>query len=115
MGCGLATALARHLGSAHQRTAHSGEINYAFVDPYSFAHAAVGAILGLVGLRLGALLAIAIGWELAEHVLKNLIPAAFPHPTQDTLANSIGDVLSALLGWAIARGASAARPSSREA
>ena len=82
----------------------AGELNYAFVDPYSLAHAAVGALLGLLGLRLGALLAIAIGWELAEHVLKNLVPAAFPHPTQDTLANSTGDVLSALVGWAIARG-----------
>jgi hypothetical protein len=111
MGWSLATALARCLGSAHQRTARPGEINHAFVDPYSLAHAAVGAILGLLGLRLEALLAIAVGWELAEHVLKNMIPAIFPHPTQDTLANSIGDVLSALLGWAIARGASAHRHS----
>ena len=103
MGCGLATALARRLGSAHQRTARPGEINHAFVDPYSLAHAAVGVLLGLLGLRLRAVLAIAIGWELVEHVLKNLIPAVFPHPTQDTLANSVGDILSALVGWAIAR------------
>jgi hypothetical protein len=109
MGCGVAAAIAQRLGSAHQRTARPGEINYAFVDPYSLAHAAVGALLGLVGLRLGAVLTIAIGWELAEHVLKNVVPAAFPHPTQDTLANSMGDILSALLGWAIARGAAAAR------
>jgi hypothetical protein len=109
MGWGLATALAQRLGSVHQRTARSGELNYAFVDPYSLAHALIGALLGLAGLRLGALLAIAIGWELVEHVFKNLVPAAFPHPTQDTLANSAGDVLSALVGWAIARGASAAR------
>lgn len=115
MRWGLATALAQRLGSAHQRTARPGEINYAFVDPYSLAHAAVGALLGLLGLRLGGLLAIAIGWELAEHVLKNLIPAVFPHPTQDTLANSTGDVLSALLGWAISRGITTHRHSSREA
>ncbi len=118
MGCGLATAIAQRLGSAQQRTARPGEINYAFVDPYSLAHAAVGVLLGLLGLRVGALLAIAIGWELAEHILKNLIPAVFPHPTQDTLANSTGDVLSALIGWAIARRATAARGhrhSSREA
>lgn len=74
------------------------------VDPYSLAHAAVGAIFGWLGLRLGWLLAIAVCWEVAEHLLKNLIPAAFPHPTQDTLANSIGDVLCALGGWAISRG-----------
>ena len=115
MGWGLATALARRLGSAQQRTAHPGEINYAFVDPYSLAHAAVGAILGLLGLRLGALLAIADRLGAGGTRPQERDSRGFPHPTQDTLANSIGDVLSALLGWAIARGASAARHSSREA
>ena len=113
---GLASTIAHHLGSAHQRTARPGEINYPFVDPYSLVHAAVGAIFGLLGLRLAWVLAIAIGWELAEHVLKNLVPAVFPHPTQDTLANSIGDVLCALLGWAISRAATHGhRHTSREA
>jgi hypothetical protein len=118
MRCGLATAIAQYLGSARQRTAGPGEINYAFVDPYSLAHAAVGVMLGLLGVRLGPLLAIAVGWEVAEHVFKDLIPAVFPHPTQDTLANSTGDVLSALIGWGIAHrpaGSRAHRHSSREA
>ncbi len=117
MRCDLAAAIAHHLRSAHQRTARAGEINHAFVDPYSLVHAAVGAAFGLLGLSLGWVLAIAIGWELAEHVLKNLIPTVFPHPTQDTLANSAGDVLCALVGWAIARAAShhGHRHSSREA
>jgi hypothetical protein len=109
MGWGLATSIAHRLGSAQQRTAGPGEINHAFVDPYSVAHAAVGLLLGLLGVGLGPLLAIAVGWEVAEHVLKDLIPAIFPHPTQDTLANSTGDVLSALLGWAIAHRAARSR------
>ena len=64
MRCGLAAAIADHLGSAHQRTARPGEINYAFVDPYSLLHAAVGAIFALLGLRLGWVLAIAVGFSL---------------------------------------------------
>ncbi len=108
-GHGLWSAIAQRLGSVHQRTAHAGEINFAFVDPYSLLHAAVGMILGLVGMRLSWLLAVAVGWELGEHIFKNLIPSMFPHPTQDTLANSIGDLLSALVGWAVGRRVAAAR------
>ena len=89
------------LAAVHQRTAHAGEINYAFVDPYSLVHAAVGVIMALLGFGLGPTLALAVGWEFAEHALKNLIPAVFPHPTQDTLANSIGDVLSTAIGWLV--------------
>ena len=109
-GHGLWSAIAQRLGSAHQRTAHVGEINFAFVDPYSLLHAGVAMVLGLLGVRrIAWMLAIALGWELGEHIFKNLIPSVFPHPTQDTLANSIGDVLSALAGWAMARRLVAAR------
>ena len=80
MGWSLATALAQRLGSAHQRTAHTGELNYAFVDPYSLAHAAVGAIFALLGLRLGALLAIAIGWELVGARGEESGPGGIPPP-----------------------------------
>ena len=41
-------------------------------------------------------------WEIVEHVLKNLVPSLFAYPSQDTLVNSIGDVVSTLLGWAVA-------------
>lgn len=109
MGSSLAGAVAHRLGSARQRTAHAGEINFAFLDPYSLLHAAVGMLLGLLGVRLVWIVAIALGWELGEHLFKDLIPGAFPHPTQDTLANSLGDVLCALGGWAIARRLAAAR------
>jgi hypothetical protein len=87
-----------------QRTAGPGEINHAFVDPYSLVHGLVGVVAVLLfGLGFWATLAVAVSWEVAEHVLKNLVPLAFPHPTQDTLANSLGDVVSTMIGWAVAR------------
>jgi hypothetical protein len=89
------------LAAFHQRTAHAGEINYAFVDPYSLVHALIGVIMAVLGFGLAPTLALAVGWEFAEHALKNLIPSVFPHPTQDTLANSIGDVLSTAIGWLV--------------
>ena len=94
-----------------QRTAGPGEINHAFLDPYSLVHGVVGVVAVLVlGLGFWATLGIAVSWELVEHVLKNLIPAVFPHPTQDTIANSAGDVLSTMVGWSLAR--ALARPPS---
>lgn len=87
---------------AAQRLAPPGELNHGFLDPYSLVHGLVGVVAALFGLRLGGTMAIAIGWEVTEHLLKNLAPTAFPHPTQDTLANSAGDVLSTALGWAVA-------------
>jgi hypothetical protein len=84
-----------------QRIAGPGEINHAFLDAYSLVHALVGVVTATLGLSLAPTLLIAVGWEFAEHLLKNLIPAVFPHPTQDTLANSVGDVLSTALGWTL--------------
>src|SRR4051812_2445637 len=83
------------------RVAGPGEINHAFLDPYSLVHGLVGVAAAWLGLGLSPTMAIAVCWEVVEHVLKNLIPAAFPHPTQDTLANSLGDVLSTALGWGL--------------
>jgi hypothetical protein len=103
MGAGLVSALLHALGSARQRVALPGEINHPFLDPYSLAHAGVAALLALFGFSLGSLLLIAVGWEVGEHIFKDLMPWAFPHPTQDTLANSIGDICSALAGWYLCR------------
>jgi hypothetical protein len=87
-----------------QRIAGRGEVNYALFDVYSLAHGSIGVIAALVvGLGFWSTLALAVGWELAEHLGKNLVPRLFPFPTQDTLANSVGDVLSTLAGWALAR------------
>jgi len=85
-----------------QRVAGRGEINHGFLDPYSLVHVLVGVVTAIYGLGLGVATAIAVGWEVIEHLAKNLAPTAFPHPTQDTLANSVGDVLSTACGWAIA-------------
>jgi hypothetical protein len=85
-----------------QRVANPGELNHGFLDPYSLVHGLVGAVLAVFGLGLAGAIAVAVGWEVVEHVLKNVAPSAFPHPTQDTLANSAGDVLSTAIGWVIA-------------
>jgi hypothetical protein len=79
-----------------------GAINRALFDPYSLVHGLVGVVLAALGFRLIPMLLVAVGWEVVEHVLKNVIPSAFPHPSQDTLANSAGDVLSTVIGWAAA-------------
>lgn len=85
-----------------ERTAAPGEINYAPLDRYSLFHGLVGVAAGLIGLGFWPTLGIAVGWEIVEHILKNLVPAVFAYPTQDTLVNSIGDVLSAMVGWSLA-------------
>jgi hypothetical protein len=111
MDAGTGPSLLVGLGWVTQRVAAPGEINHAFLDPYSLLHFAVGAILapflasflGSWRFGLAALLIIAVGWELGERIFKDLTPAIFPHPTQDTLANSVGDVLSALAGWLVGR------------
>jgi hypothetical protein len=82
-----------------QRTAAPGQINHAFVDPWSLVHGLVGVMMAALGFGLAPTLVLALSWEFIEHALKNIVPAVFPHPTQDTLANSVGDVLSSVLGW----------------
>jgi len=86
-----------------QPVAEPGQINHALFDTYSLAHAAVGLILSVLGASFGTMLFITVGWELAERLLKDLVPFMFPHPTQDTLANSVGDVASALAAWYLYR------------
>lgn len=85
-----------------ERTARPGEINYAPLDRYSLFHGLVGVAAGLIGLGFWQTFAVAVGWEIVEHVLKNLVPSLFAYPTQDTLVNSIGDVLSTMVGWSLA-------------
>ncbi|HEY4394058.1 MAG TPA: hypothetical protein VGP64_08350 [Polyangia bacterium] len=85
-----------------QRMARPGEINYAPVDRYSLAHGLIGVAAGLAGFGFWQTVGIAVGWEILEHVLKNLVPALFAYPSQDTLVNSFGDVISTMLGWAVA-------------
>ena len=68
----------------------------------SLVHLGVGIAFGLFRIGLGPTLAVAVGWEVLEHVLKDHAPQMFVFPSQDSLANSIGDVLSAVVGWYLA-------------
>lgn len=85
------------------RQARPGEANHAFADRFTLAHAAIGAVYGLLALPLLAALGLALAWELVENPLKRVLPRVFPHPTKDTLLNALGDVLAVLSGWAAAR------------
>jgi hypothetical protein len=85
-----------------ERTAGPGEINYAPLDRYSLFHGLVGVAAGLIGLGFWQTFAIAVAWEVVEHILKNIVPSLFAYPSQDTLVNSIGDVLSCMVGWSLA-------------
>lgn len=82
-------------------TARPGEINYPPIDRYSLLHGLVGVAAAVMGLSFWSTLGIAVAWEVVEHVLKNIVPALFRYPSQDTLINSMGDVLSTLVGWAL--------------
>jgi hypothetical protein len=86
-----------------QRLARPGEINFPLVDAFSLAHLAVGLGMGALGLGLWPTLAVAVAWEVAEHLLKDCAPAFFVYPTQDTLTNAAGDVVVTLLGWLLTR------------
>jgi hypothetical protein len=94
---------------AAQPLAGPGEINHGFVDPWTLVHGLVGVVAAALGFGLWSTLALAISWEVAEHLLKNLIPTMFPHPTQDSLANSAGDILATMLGWVMTRAVRNAR------
>jgi hypothetical protein len=98
-----------------QATAAPGTVNSGLVDWFSLVHAGVGLLFGVVGLRLGPMLLMAVGWEVFEHLLKDCAPFAFVHPSQDTLRNATSDVVVTLAAWLLARrvrAASARRRSS---
>ncbi len=79
----------------------TGRINRAFFDAFSLVHLGLGIGLALFGLGLGPTLAVAAGWEVAERALKAWVPGAFLYPSQDTWANSAGDLAAAALGWLV--------------
>jgi hypothetical protein len=83
-----------------QVTAAPGTVNYAPLDTFTLVHASFGLVLGALGLRFFPVLLLAVGWEIAEHLLKDCVPAAFVHPTQDTIGNAAADVVATVLAWA---------------
>jgi hypothetical protein len=76
-----------------------GEVNYDFVDRFTFVHASIGVVYGLLGLNFVWTFALAVGWELVENPMKAYLPMIFPHASSDTLRNSVGDTLAVLAGW----------------
>ena len=80
-------------------TARPGEVNYPIVDRFTLVHAGFGALLSIMGASRNQALAVAIGWELLERPLKRSMPQIFPHSTQDTILNMIGDAVANYLGY----------------
>lgn len=85
------------------RVARPGEPNGDFVDRFTFVHAGYGWAMHGIGVPLGATLVGAVLFEIAEREMKRRSPESFPHPTQDTIQNQVGDVLAAAVGWYVSR------------
>jgi hypothetical protein len=93
-------------------------MNQGFLDAMSLVHVGVGMGFRLFRVRWWLTLLVAVAWEFAEHALKARHPKMFVYPSQDTLINSIGDVLCAMAGWLVAgriSRASGPRPGPRTA
>jgi hypothetical protein len=95
--------VARICHTVTQPTAGPGDVNHAFFDLFSLVHMSAGAAFGALGLGFFPMLVLAMGWEIAEHVMKDCIPHVFVHPSQDTLLNACGDVLVTMVGWTLGR------------
>jgi hypothetical protein len=85
------------------RQALPGEINHDFFDRWTLVHLGAGWGFGLVRMPWWAALGAAIGWELVENPLKRHVFRFMVGSTQDTLANSIMDVVVLMAGWGAAR------------
>ena len=81
--------------------AKKGEINYAFIDRFTFVHFIIGLGYGWLGFSFWLVVLLAVAWELIENPLKAYLPFIFPHATADTFKNSAGDTLAVLFGWGV--------------
>lgn len=79
--------------------ASPGQINYPPFDQFTAAHFVVGMALNALGLSRTQAAVVSVGWELVERPLKRELPSIFPHSTQDTLPNMIGDAIAMYLGY----------------
>lgn len=79
------------------------EINRAIVDRYTIGHFSLGVLYGTLKMPWWLALIFTVGFEIVERPLKRHSPMFFPAPSQDSLANSIGDSTAVMLGWAVGR------------
>lgn len=78
-------------------------INQAAFDRYSSAHAGFGVLFAAHDVSFWGALAISVAFELVENELKEAYGEVFPHSSRDSLENSIGDTLSLLAGYVVAK------------
>lgn len=84
-----------------RRTAFPGEINYHLFDRWTIGHIGVGTWFGLLRAPWWLALGSAVAWEVVERPLKTHVFHAMTGSTQDTLVNSIFDILAWMLGYGI--------------
>lgn len=90
-----------HSPTTGLRKARPHEINGGPFDRFTLGHAAFGTILGLGRANFTTALALGVGVELLEVVLKDRFPDAFPSASQDTPINQIVDVAAVIAGWGL--------------
>tara|TARA_B100001250_G_scaffold384421_1_gene379236 strand:+ start:284 stop:556 length:273 start_codon:yes stop_codon:yes gene_type:complete len=76
--------------------------NQTIFDPYSICHAGGGVVARSIKLSLFQTLVLHTIFEIVENKYLKFHPKVkeiFPDPSPDTLLNSIGDTISAALGW----------------
>lgn len=71
------------------------------LDRYTFAHAGVGYLVGLLGIGWQQAVAGAVLFETVEDALKNRFPTVFPEAAPDSKFNALADVLAFLAGYAV--------------
>jgi hypothetical protein len=80
---------------------NEADINVKMFDRFSLVHLGVGVWVGSRGFGLiPALLAHTI-FEIAENTIKRAHPDPFPWPSPDSPANSVGDTIAFMSGWAL--------------
>ena len=80
-------------------------VNTDLLDGYSWAHAGVGLLGGLVGMRYRTFLALHVTYDLGEQVVERTAfgQRMFQTYGPENLLNVIGDTFCSSAGWAIGR------------
>jgi len=89
------------MATQYVRRALPGEVNYNLFDRWTVGHLGIGSWFGLLRAPWWLALGTAITWELIERPLKTYVFAPMVGATQDTLANSVFDVVAWMLGYGV--------------